>query len=181
MGVVWGMKTRYIIGAIILCMGISLYLRIAPPYDSVFTGEWVKFIGNDAYWQMANVDKLAPNFLHYTPISGPFRFFHFLLSGTIWVIGLGSPTQHTIDTVAAYFPAVLGALTVIPVYFLGKAVCGRMAGIIAATLIAILPGEWLGRSSLGFTDHHVLEVLLTTTALLFVVLAVKGKKCAVIV
>ncbi|GAG61889.1 unnamed protein product, partial [marine sediment metagenome] len=108
--------------------------------------------------------------------TGNFRFFHFLLSGTIWVIGLGSPTQHTIDTVAAYFPAVLGAITVIPVYFLGKVICGRMAGLIVAGLVAILGGEWLARSSLGFTDHHVLEVLLTTTALMFLVMAIKGKK-----
>lgn len=167
------MKTRYIIGVIILFMGISLYLRIVPPYDSVFTEDWIKFSGNDAYWQMWNVDKLALTFPYYT---GQFRFFHWLLAGTIWVIGLGNPTQHTIDTVAVYFPAVLGTITVIPVYFLGKVIFNRMAGLIGAGLVAILGGEWLARSSLGFTDHHVLEVLLTTTALMFLVMAIKGKE-----
>jgi len=122
---------------------------------------------------MAQVDRIAPDFPDYAGKIFQIPFFHWLLSGTIWVIGLGSPTQHTIDTVGVYFPAVLGALTVIPVYFLGKVMFGELAGIIGASLIVILPGEWFGRSSLGFTDHHVLEVLLTTTALMFLVMAIK--------
>jgi dolichyl-diphosphooligosaccharide--protein glycosyltransferase len=69
---------------------------------------------------------------------------------------------------------VLGALTVIPVYFIGKAMFNRWAGVIAAGLIAIFPGEFLGRSILGFTDYHVAEVLFTTTSLLFLILALKS-------
>jgi len=123
---------------------------------------------------MAQVDKIAPDFPDYAGKIFQIPFFHWLLAGTIWVIGLGSPSQHTIDTVGVYFPTVLGALTVIPVYFLGKVMFGELAGIIGASLIVILPGEWFGRSSLGFTDHHVLEVLLTTTALMFLVMAIKS-------
>ena len=170
------MKRFWVIGTILLFMGISLYLRIVPPYDHVFTGEWIKLTSYDAYWQMANVDKIAPDFPHYAGKILQIPFFHWLLSAVIWVIGLGSPTQQTIDTVAVYFPAILGALTVIPVYFIGKVMFNRMTGIMAAGLIAILPREWLGRSSLGFVDHHVLEVLLSTTAIMFLVMAIKGKR-----
>ena len=170
------MKTRWTILLLLALIALSLYLRVVPPYDHVFTGEWIKFTSLDAYWQMAQVDKIAPDFPNYAGKIFQVPLFHWLLAGTIWAIGLGSPTQHTIDTVAVYFPAVLGALTVIPVYFLGKVMFGRLAGIVGAGLIAVLPGEWLGRSSLGFTDHHVLEVLLTTTALMFLVMAIKGKR-----
>ncbi len=168
--------------------GIALYLRIALPYDQVFSGDWVKFTGVDAYWHMRIVDNLVHNFPHlnsfdpYMAYPGGggtsylFPFFDYLLAGVIWLIGLGSPTEHTIDTVAAYFPAVLGALTVIPVYFIGKTLFDRWAGIIAAALIGILPGEFLGRSILGFTDHHVAEVLFTTTAMLFLILAINSAK-----
>ena len=169
------MKRYWLIGTIILFMGISLYLRIAPPYDHVFTGEWIKLTSYDAYWQMANVDKMAPVFPEYFTKILDVPFFHGLLALVIWCIGLGSPTLQTIDTVAVYFPAILGALTVIPGYFIGKAIVGRFAGIMAAGLIAILPREWLGRSSLGFVDHHVLEVLLSTMAIMFLVMAIKGK------
>jgi len=77
------------------------------------------------------------------------------------------------DAVAAYMPAGLGSLTIIPVYYLGKELFNRWAGVIAAALVVILPGEFLHRSLLGFTDHHVAEVLFSTTAILFLIVAIK--------
>ena len=99
---------------------VALYLRIGLPYDQVFSGEWVKFTGVDAYWHMRIVDHLVHNFPHldsfdpYMAYPGGggtsylFPFFDYLLASVIWLIGLGSPTEHTINTVGAYFPAVLG-------------------------------------------------------------------------
>ncbi|GAI16774.1 unnamed protein product, partial [marine sediment metagenome] len=58
----------------------------------------------------------------------------------------GSPSPHTIDAVGAYVPAILGTLTIIPVYFIGKELFNRWVGILAAALVAILPGEFLNRS-----------------------------------
>ena len=176
---------RLVAGIIVaLFFGVALYLRVALPYDQVFVGDWIKFTGCDAYYYMRLVD----NLLHHFPqliTFDPYTFyphgapqyypplFSLFLGGIIWLVGLGSPTQHTIDVVGVYFPAVLAALTVVPVYFIGKALFNRWAGVIAAGLIAILPGEFLGRSILGFTDHHVAEVLFTTIAMLFLILAVK--------
>ncbi|MEE8318269.1 MAG: oligosaccharyl transferase, archaeosortase A system-associated [Dehalococcoidales bacterium] len=175
-----------IVAGIILALifSFSLFLRIFFPYDQVFGGELIKFTGVDAYYQMRLVDNIVHNFPGFSnfapyfnyPSGSPidtFPFFNWLLAGIIWVIGLGSPTAHTIDIVGVYFPAVLGALTVFPVYIIGKKVFGRWAGIFAAGLIAIMPGEFLGRSILGFTDHHIAEVLLTTTAVMFLVMAIK--------
>ena len=168
------MKTRWIIVALTACMAVSLYLRIVLPYDNVFTGQWIKFTSNDAYWQMANIDRIAPDFPAYITQIFNIPFFQWLLSGVIWCIGLGNPTQTTIDTIAVYFPPILAALTVIPVYFIGKTLFNRFVGIVAVALIAVLPGEWLGRSLLGFTDHHVAEVLFSTTALMFLLFALKS-------
>lgn len=172
------MKTRWIIVIITACIALMLYLRIALPYSNIFTGQWIKFSSVDAYWQMMNVDKMAPDFPAYIPQIFNVPFFQWLLSGIIWCVGLGNPTQTTIDTVAVYFPPILAALTVIPVYFIGKLLFNRFVGLVAVALIAVLPGEWLGRSLLGFTDHHVAEVLFSTTALMFFLLALKrsGKR-----
>ena len=38
-----------------------------------------------------------------------------------------------------FVPALFGALLVFPVYFIGKILFGRKAGLIAALLIAIIP------------------------------------------
>jgi len=179
---------RLIAGVLVtLFLGVSLYLRIVLPYDHVFVGDWIKFTGVDVYYHMRIVDNLVHNFPHLNSLDpymlypsgvglGSFRFFDYLLAGIIWLIGLGAPSQHTTDVVGVYFPAVLAALTVIPVYFIGKALFNRWAGVMAAGLIAISPGEFLGRSILGFTDHHVAEVLFTTTAVLFLILALKSAR-----
>jgi dolichyl-diphosphooligosaccharide--protein glycosyltransferase len=178
-------RPKFIIGVIVaLLFGFALFLRIYPPYGGVFVGDWVKFTGNDAYYQMYLVDNIIHNFPHLTTFSpyllfpggmvvGGIHFLNWLLAGITWLIGLGSPTEHTVDLVGVYFPAVLGALTVIPVYFIGKELFGRWAGVLAAAIIAIIPGEFLGRSILGFTDQHVAETLLTTVTMLFLILAIR--------
>ena len=183
-------RQKLVIGVLLAAIfAIALYLRVALPYDQVFTSQGViKFTSVDAYYEMRIVDNLVHNFPHLNSFdpymlypgggatSFHFPFYEYLLAGIIWLIGLGSPTQHTIDVVAAYFPAILGALTIIPVYFIGKTLFSRWAGIISAGLLAILPGDFLGRSILGFTRHNADEWFLTTTAMLFLILAIKNAK-----
>ena len=170
-----------------LFFGVALCFRICLPYDQVFSGDWIKFTGADGYYHMRLIDNLVHNFPHLIS-TDPYmlhpgavwitriHFFDWLLASIIWVIGLGSPTQHTIDIVGAYFPAVLGALTVIPVYFIGKEIFNRWVGVISAGLIAFMPGEFLGRSILGFTDHDVAGTLFTTVTIMFLILAVKAAR-----
>ena len=176
---------RLFIGiSITIFFGIALFIRVYFPYDQVFSGDWIKFTGVDAYYYIRIVDNLVHNFpqlISFDPYSlypggagvSGIHFLDWLLAGIIWVIGLGSPTEHTVDAVAVYFPAVLGALTVIPVYFIGKELFGHWAGVVSAGLLAVLPGEFLGRSILGFNDTHAGETLFTATAMLFLVLAIK--------
>jgi asparagine N-glycosylation enzyme membrane subunit Stt3 len=165
--------------------GAALFIRVVLPYDKVFVGDWIKFTGVDAYSFMRIVDNLVHNFPHliafdpYGLYPGGWAlsaqvFWPYLISGITWLCGFGSPSQHTVDMIAVYLPAVLGALTTIPVYFIGKTLFNRWAGVIAAGLVAIFPGEFLGRSILGFTDYHVAEALFTTVAMLFLILAVKA-------
>jgi len=168
---------------LILC-GISLYIRIALPYDQVFVNGSVWFKGTDAWYHMRLIENLVHHFPHriffdpytYYPSGGTLGwmpFFDWLVAGVIWLVGLGSPSQHTIDLVGAYAPAILGTLTIIPVYFIGKELFNRWVGLLSAALVVILPGEFLNRSLLGFTDHHVAESLFTTVTILFLILAVK--------
>jgi len=178
--------TRYWIPlSLSLCFTTSLLLRILPPYHQIFTDLGVKFAMNDAYYHMRLVDNLAYNFPHFsfydpyfvfpgTTVIGGAHFFDWLVASIVWVIGMGSPTQVTIDMVGVYLPPILAALLVIPVYFIGKSVFNKWVGIVAALLMAILPGEFLGRSILGAADHHVAEVLFSTTAIMFFILAIKS-------
>jgi dolichyl-diphosphooligosaccharide--protein glycosyltransferase len=102
------------------------------------------------------------------------------LAFIIWVIGLGDPLstlgQHGIEVIGAWYPAILGALVVFPVYVIGKELYNRGAGLLSAALIAILPGQFLIRTLLGFTDHHAMEILFSTIAMLFLILAIKSAR-----
>jgi oligosaccharyl transferase (archaeosortase A-associated) len=170
---------------LIIFFAISLIFRVVYPYDDVFTSEGIKFTSNDAYFHMRTVDSLVHNFPRATEFD-PYliypnkygglapSFMDWFLALIIIIVGLGSPTAHTIDVIGVYFPAILAALTVIPVFFIGKVLFNRWVGVFAAALTAILPGEFLGRSILGFTDNHIAETLLSTVAVLFIILALKA-------
>jgi oligosaccharyl transferase (archaeosortase A-associated) len=167
----------------VLC-GISLYIRIALPYDQVFVNDGIWFRETDAYYYIRNIETLVHNFPHFNSFdpymlypgggAGLVRpFFAWLIAGVILLVSHGAPTLHTIEVVSAYMPAILGTLTLIPVYFIGKELFNRWVGVISAALVAILPGEFLHRSLLGFTDHHVAEVLFSTVCILFLIMAIK--------
>jgi len=167
-----------------LAFGIALYLRIVLPYDRIFVDDWIKLSATDPYFFMRHVDNIMHHFPNGISFDPYMRFptgytvssipFAYLIAWTTWIVGMGSSTQHTIDAVAAYFPAVVASLSVIPVYFIGKVLLNRWAGVIAAGLIAILPGEFLGTTILGYTDRNSLEVLLTCLVMLFFILALKN-------
>jgi len=174
-----------VVGIILAALfGISLYMRIALPYDQVFVNDWVWFQETDAYWHMRNIETLVHNFPHFNSFDpyilypggggGLVRpFFDWLTAAVILLVSWGAPTQHTIETVVAYMPAILGTLTLIPVYFIGKELFNRWVGVISAALVTILPGEFLNRSRIGFSDHHVAEVLFSTVCILFLIIAIK--------
>ena len=167
----------------VLC-GISLYIRIALPHDQIFVNGGVWFRETDAYYYMRNIENLVHNFPHFNSFD-PYMlypggagvlarpFFPWLIAGIIRLVNWGPPTLHTMEVVGAYMPAILGTLTLIPVYFIGKELFNRWVGVISAALVVILPGEFLHRSLLGFTDHHVAEVLFSTVSILFLIMAIK--------
>jgi len=174
-----------IVGIILAALcGISLYIRIALPYDQIFVNDGVWFRETDAYYYIRNIENLVHNFPHFNAFDpymlfpggggGLIRpFFAWFIAGIVRLISLGTPTLHTIEVVGAYMPAILGTLTIFPVYFIGKELFNRWVGVISAALVVILPGEFLHRSLLGFTDHHVAEVLFSTVCVLFLIMAIK--------
>jgi oligosaccharyl transferase (archaeosortase A-associated) len=175
-----------IIVAILIAVifAVSLIFRIVLAQHQVFTSAGIKFTGIDAYFYQRIIDNTAVNFphmMHFDPyfiypggrVLTDIFFPAWLVAGFAWVFGLGAPTQHIIDIVSVLFPAVCAALTVIPVYFIGKTLFNRWAGVMAAGLMAVFPGEFLGRTIIGGTDTPYMEILLTTTFLCFVILAVK--------
>jgi oligosaccharyl transferase (archaeosortase A-associated) len=167
-----------------LC-GISLYLRIALPYDHIFVNnQTVWFRETDAYYYMRHIETVFHNFPHFNTFD-PYQlfpggsdglvrpFFAWLVAAVIFVVKGAASSLHDMEVVAAYMPAILGTLTLIPVYFIGKELFNRWVGVISAAIVMIMPSEFMHRSLLGFTDHHVAEALFSTVCILFLIMAIK--------
>jgi oligosaccharyl transferase (archaeosortase A-associated) len=179
------LKIETIACAVILALifVLSLTLRIAVPWDHVFTAQWIKFTDNDAYFYMRLLDNLSahfpqlggldPYFLYPSgaSLAGQRLFFVDFMGFFTWLFGGAAPSQQIVDTVGVFFPAALGALLVFPVFFIGRAIFNKWAGLVASLFIALIPGEFLVRTLLGNTDIHVLEIFLSTFFILFLILA----------
>ncbi len=164
---------------------LSLFMRTVMPYDSVFRNNVVAFASDDAVYHMRLVENTLHHFpyrISYDPLTHyPYgSLIHF---GPLWtqliatlslIAGLGSYDMHTTNIIGAFIPSVFGALVVFPVYYIGRSLGNKGTGILAAFMIAILPGQFFERSTLGFTDHHVAEVLFSTATLAFYILALKS-------
>lgn len=163
---------------------IALWLRVALPYDQVFVKDWVKMTGVDAYYYMRLVDNLMKHFPQLTQFDPYLQypggwltgvapdFFAYFMGAIIWLVSLGQANQHMVDVIAVYIPPLLAVSTILLVFFIGKSLGSKWLGLLAAGLLAMLPGEFLNRSLLGYTDHHIAEVLFSTAMMLFVFVAV---------
>jgi dolichyl-diphosphooligosaccharide--protein glycosyltransferase len=156
---------------------VSLGIRTIPRFLLVFRPDGIMFQDNDAWHHVRGVDHLLHNFPHHMSFD-PYAMYpggaiaafgplhDYLVAAVAWVAGLGSPSTTLMETIAAWFPAVLAALIPVPVYFVGRLLFSGSAGLLAAALVAVLPGHFLQVTSLGVTDHHVLESFLYALLLL---------------
>jgi len=149
--------------------GLALAIRVAYPWEAVFGGASVQFQETDAWHHRRLIEFQVRNYparMAFDPYGahpqgqeiavGP--LFDFIAATIISITGA------PLDEFAAFYPAVLGALCLIPV-FLFHASQDRRAAWLAALTAAVMPGYFPLVSSLGFTDHHVLECLLSAALL----------------
>ena len=188
----WNKNISYLI--VLLAFSLSFYIRGIIPADAVFGGTIIKIATDDAIYHLRLVENLIENFPHriwfeaYTLYpSGQFLYF----GGPLWtytiaitslIIGMGNPSPDLIYTIGAYYPALFGALLVVPTYIIGREVFNERVGLMSTILIAVMPGQILSRSTLGFADHHIGEVLFSTLFLMFLILTLKyyNKKYAIL-
>ncbi len=149
----------------------ALLVRALPLYDVVFQDELVRFQGIDAYYHARLTTYVVEHFPHRLD-NDPLRKFpsgqnvdvypaYDLLNATAAIIvGIGKPSQRTIESVMAWMPPVLGAVTALVMGLAGSFFGGRWSGIAAALVAGFIPGGTFSQTLLGFADHHALESLL---------------------
>ena len=163
---------------------LAFLVRVVPPYTAVMNGPGVNFRGNDSWYRMRLVDGLVRHFPDrvtmdpYARPGGEFvaiaPMFDELVAATAWVAGLGSPSAATVDRAGAIVPPLLGAGVAVIVFLLGVALFDRRAGLLGALFVAVAPGPFLERTTLGFADHHAAEVFFSMLAVLAFVRAAEA-------
>ena len=157
-------------------------------WSNFVNGREVLFSGNDAYYHYRMVQYTVnqwPATMPFDPWTsfptgtsvGQFgTLFDQLIATGALLYGLGSPSVYQTKLVALFAPAILGALAVIPTFYIGKRLGGKAGGLIAALILALTPGQFLTRSVVGFTDHHVGETLFMAIAVVFIMAALAVAK-----
>ena len=161
---------------LVAIVGVAFLARTVFLASAVLGGAAVNYQDSDAWYHMRLIENLARHFPYRAgvdpylgadaPVVAVPLLFDLAVGGLAWVIGLGAPSTRTVELVGALVPPILGALTVVPVFLIGERVFDRRTGLLAAGLLAIMPGQFLARSVLGFTDHHVAEAFLTALTVL---------------
>jgi dolichyl-diphosphooligosaccharide--protein glycosyltransferase len=184
---IWQNSDLYLYAGLIVAALLSFYLRAIVPWNRVFSGSNVIFSSEtDAWYHMMlakgtviNLQRLWFDPMTYFPHGTPLHFGPFVswaIATFSYIFGLGQPSNHLVEVVGAFLPAVLGTLLVFPVYFIGRELFGKSCGLISALIIAVLPGQVLSRTTLGFTDHHGAEILFSSLTMMFLLFALHSGK-----
>lgn len=173
----------YHVPVLAVLLAFMLWNRVQN-WERFTAGGQVLFNGNDAWYHLRQVSYTVRNWPFTMPFdpwtgfpvghtSGQFgTLYDQLVATAALVIGLGSPSDHTVALTLLFAPAVLGALTALPVYIIGKRLGGRPGGLFAVFVLALTPGAFLRRSLVGFSDHHVAEVFFLSVAVAAIMIAV---------
>ncbi len=164
-----------------ICIG-SFALRTIPASSVVFQDHEIVFLESDPWYHVRLVESLVAHFPHLNRFDPYGQFpdgqalpvaplFDWLIAGTSLVIGLGHPSSRTVEMTCAWFPPLLGTMVIVVTYLIGSRLLGRVAGLLAAAQVAIMPSNFFAFSMLGYTDHHVAEVLFSSLTILFLVAA----------
>ncbi|MGA1872190.1 MAG: STT3 domain-containing protein [Thermoplasmatota archaeon] len=175
---------------IFILLGIFVFaflLREFFYYQISFNTWPPNIVGNDPSYHKRVIDFIQSDFHHITidpllnyPISGgnprpPIFDWSIALVG----IGLspifGFSVENSTWWVFQFAPTFWGALTIFPMYMLGKETFGRKAGIMAAFFLAITASH-IERSTLGFTDHDSFIVFFLVLSMYFLAKAFSVQK-----
>ncbi len=158
---------------LIICLGLGLYFRVAARHHLVFTPTGVNLQETDAWFHA----HLAEAFNQQLPTPTQLDPYATMPHGMrveagplldLLVVAAVKLTGLPVFTVCAWCPVVLWLLLLVVVFLLARSIFGPVEALVATSFAAVLAGNYMRVSSLGFHDHHVLESLLCLLTLLLI-------------
>src|SRR5580658_7680103 len=103
----------------LLCL-LALWIRVVPRFSLVFQSGFVNFQEGDAWYHVRVAENLARHFPFRIDVDPYLTYgrvqqttlptYDWILGLVAWVAGAGAPSDSLLHVVAAWYPAVLGAL-----------------------------------------------------------------------
>jgi len=174
----WYNDNRYTILILLGIFALAFFMRFYFYYEISFDTWPPRVVGNDPSYHKRVIDFVQSDLTHIRidellnyPLAGgnprpPIFDWSIAIVGILISPFFGFNVENSTWFVFQMAPSVWGALTVFPLYLLGKEAFGRKAGIMAAFFLAITAAH-LERSTLGFTDHDSFVVFLLVLSLFF--------------
>ena len=134
------------------------YLQAVDPYFIFRMSQHLALEGN-----LPQLD-----FLRYFPYANPTYTLQngdIIIPALLYNAGFGLFFQNYLEW-AQFYPAMMGALSVVVMYFLGKELFDKNTGLAAAFFLAVTTGA-LRRTSAGFFEKEPIGTFLMMTSLLF--------------
>ena len=164
---------------------VAIIIRLLP-ISKVVTNGVVHTIGFDSYYHMRRIFYTAQHFPNSITFDSYLNYPYGLEIG--WPLlfdqvaallallnGLGSPDPVIIQYAAAILPLLLGIITFISLYYVTSLIANKNIALLSVALLAVLPTN-IDFSMFGFVDHHIAEILLSTSMYAFFIAALKDQK-----
>ena len=171
-----------IVGAVILFM---FWVRIQAFDRFAFADGTPALGGVDSWYHWRTVEWTAQNYPYTMPYEvwtgfptgnyvGQFgTLFDQIIVTIAMIVGLGDPSTSTLYTVAILTVPAMAALVAIPVFYIGRRLGGTIGGLVSVVILALAPGTFLYRTTVGQLQHHVAEVLFMAVAVLAMMVALR--------
>ena len=152
----------------------SFLIRVLPNYNLIFQPSMVVFNEVDPWYHMRLVDYMMVHFPfpllwdQYATLGGARVGYLPIMAWT--VAGLSLLTGIDYNIIGAFLPPIAACISLFIIFLIGLSLFkSNWVGLGAALIASILPSQFLQRSVLGNTDHHILEALFLFLATLFII------------
>lgn len=178
------LAAHYVKLSLAVAMSFMLWVRLRP-IDRFTGNDPLQWQAVDSYYHWRATEWTVRNFPFTMPydiftgyptgrIVGQFgTLFDQFIATLAMVIGLGSPGDSEILLAAAIGVPLIATAVAIPVFFIGRRLATPTAALAGVIVLALVPGEFLTRTTAGMFQHHAAEVLMMAVSILAMMVALR--------
>lgn len=170
--------------AFVTALVVRIQWYVIPGMNGYGTGTWDMTGGSDPWYMKRAVDYVIAQHSHlvfdpdrFYPVGGinprpPLFTWTLALGGFLLAPFISSTPEEAVWWSMAAMPAIYGALTVFPIRSIAADQFGKGTGVMAAWLIALMPGH-ITHSTWSLADHDAFVLLFLSLGFMFYLRAVR--------